>query len=278
LERDYWIWSSVENQVIFEGLTTFIEFKGFPILIPWIIVVLNVIITMLNAVFERRREMYILSAVGLNPTHITLLFVAEAAIIGIIGSGIGYLSGLSFYQLMSITGSTIEVQQKVSALWSLGALAVSAITVITGALLAMRGSVTATPSLLRKWKLNQKLDKLGGSWVLPLPIEVNEKNMDAFTDFIYKRLIREREGALKGEPNRQLFTRIKTSKEEIPVIKKSIMFNHILSTTKGSTVNELVALKEEEVYTLKLISKGLQENVNITATILRRILLNWIAR
>ena len=91
------------------------EGEGLPLIIPWAIVVLNVVVTMLNSLFERRREINILSSVGLNPAEIASIFVAEASIMGFIAGGLGYLLGLSFYRLMPLLGLTLEVQQKVSA-------------------------------------------------------------------------------------------------------------------------------------------------------------------
>ena len=101
------------------------EGEGLPLIIPWAIVVLNVVVTMLNSLFERRREINILSSVGLNPAEIASIFAAEASIMGFIAGGLGYLLGLSFYRLMPLLGLTLEVQQKVSAVRALAAIGIS---------------------------------------------------------------------------------------------------------------------------------------------------------
>jgi hypothetical protein len=48
---------------------------------------------MLGTVYERKSEIAVYNAVGLNPTHIFLFFLAEALVYGVIGSVSGYLIG-----------------------------------------------------------------------------------------------------------------------------------------------------------------------------------------
>jgi hypothetical protein len=49
--------------------------------------------TMIMAVYERTREIGILKAVGASPGNIRLLFVAEAALIGLLGGIVGVIGG-----------------------------------------------------------------------------------------------------------------------------------------------------------------------------------------
>jgi hypothetical protein len=48
---------------------------------------------MLGAVYERKYEIAIYNAIGLDPTHIFLFFLPEAFVYGVIGSVAGYLVG-----------------------------------------------------------------------------------------------------------------------------------------------------------------------------------------
>jgi hypothetical protein len=56
--------------------------------------------TMLGTVYERKKEIEIYTAVGLNPTQIGLFFIAEALVYGIIGSVAGYLFGQGISKIM----------------------------------------------------------------------------------------------------------------------------------------------------------------------------------
>ena len=276
LERDYWVWASTGGQVYFTGLKSYVEAKGLPVLVPWLIVIFNVVTTMMNAIFERQREIAILSSIGLNPSHITALFVAEATIIGIIGGGIGYLSGLSLYRLMSALSIAIEVRQKVSAAWCLGALGIAATAVVIGAIVAIRSSVIITPSLLRRWKVEEKLSTPEEPWVftMPIPIEVRQRDINSFISYVRSRL------EYEGEVGMRRIERVRQIEEETPeAITKRIKFNYYFGGTYGLTINELVATKgkEEEVYTIKLISKGDEDPVYKTASFIRMLLLKWSA-
>jgi ABC-type antimicrobial peptide transport system permease subunit len=127
--------------------------KGFPILVPWAIVVLNVVAMMLNSMFERQREIDILSSIGLNPMHISGIFVAEASILGVAGGSIGYLLGLGLYPVMKALDWAPVISQKVSAVWLIASLGIAVISVVFGSVIALSRSVSLTPSLTRRWGL-----------------------------------------------------------------------------------------------------------------------------
>jgi hypothetical protein len=59
--------------------------------LPLIIAILTVYNTMNGSVHERHKELYVFNAVGLSPTHIRWLFLAEGCVYGVIGVVGGYL-------------------------------------------------------------------------------------------------------------------------------------------------------------------------------------------
>ena len=183
LERDYWVWAAAGGKINLLGVMSYLEAKGISVFIPWLIVVLNVVIVMLNAVYERRRDVAILSSVGLNPTHITSLFGAEALIIGIIGGGLGYLIGLSSYQVMALLPLGIEVRQKITVEWCLASLAVSLTAVLVGTFVALKSSVVITPSLLRRWSVEQKPRNVEGRWDFEIPIRLREEEVESLFNY-----------------------------------------------------------------------------------------------
>jgi hypothetical protein len=154
LERGFISYSSTSESFTRFKLGNYFESKGLSLMIPWIIVVLNVVITMLNSLFERRKEIEILSAIGLNPAQVSAIFVVEATITGFIAGGLGYLIGLSFYKALAYLNIGLQVHQKVSAVWSIASIALAISAVLTGAYAALRNSVVITPSLMRRWKMD----------------------------------------------------------------------------------------------------------------------------
>jgi hypothetical protein len=68
------------------------QVRGFAeILVPLLIAAAIVLNTMLGSVYERTNEIGVYSAVGLSPTHVHYLFLAEACVYATIGAVAGYL-------------------------------------------------------------------------------------------------------------------------------------------------------------------------------------------
>jgi ABC-type lipoprotein release transport system permease subunit len=177
LTREYRGYISHPGSLYLQSVRSYVEEKGAgltPILM--LIVMLNIAVSMLGSVRERGDEISSLSSVGLNPTHIATLFIAEAVVIGFVGGGAGYLSGVFGYRVASNTlFGALQVREKVSAEWGLVALLVSGCTAILASLIpALRASTIITPSLLRKWTLRQSVKPRdeGQPWMIDLPIKL----------------------------------------------------------------------------------------------------------
>ena len=276
LERDYWAWSSEEEHVTRVGIMPYLETKGAFIFIPWLIVILNVVITMINAIYERRREMVILSSVGLNPAHITFLFVAEALIIGIIGGGMGYLLGLSLYRLMPLISSGIVVRQKISAGWCLASLSIAMAAVLVGALVALQSSVDITPSARRRWQMGRPPQK-GSAWVFDIPFKVQEDEVDSLFEYVvarYKRYL-----YVKGIDVQRGRIQVKEEEETPEGSSRILHFQYLLGNQAdvGSLPFQLVAKKgeHEDAYAFDVTCKGTEEIVRKTVSFLRMAVIEW---
>jgi hypothetical protein len=271
LEKEYSVWGSVGGQLYLARLGSYIEARGLSILVPWGIVISNVLIITVNSIYARRKEVFILSAVGLNPSHITALFAVEAAIVGLIGGGIGYLLGLSSYQAMTVFIG-VAVRQKVSALWSFAAMGMAIATVFVGSMFAIKTSVIATPSLLRRWKI-EKEPLADEPWALPMPTKISEDRVDAFLDFIERSLQTYREVDLKIE-------RITRTEKQTPkAVMKSVKFwyRNTVVMSSAFTRNELRLTKFEadDNYTVELRSRGPHKGIYETANLVRRLILSY---
>jgi hypothetical protein len=287
LERDLWVWSSFEGQVHKTGLGEYMETKGHSIMIPWVIVILNVVIIMLNAIFDRRREISILSSVGLNPSHIGSLFMAEAAIIGIIGGGVGYLLGLGGYQVMSALSIVVEVRQKVSVLWSLASQGVAVAAVLVGAGIAIKNSVSITPSTLRRWTMERKVEDGSGSEEFQIPIRLNKDEVDPLLEFV-KRKAQERIKILWPQHADWVEKLTKESEEKTQNTHiKTIDFNYAFGQHDfniGRFPFRLIAEKKrgEESYTIKIVPKSRfgtdPKAISSTVTFIRMLVVDWSAR
>ena len=124
------------------------------LIVPLLIAGTIILNTMLGSVYERKREIAIYNAVGLNPTHIGLFFLAESFVYGVIGSVGGYLIGqvlsLSLNKLGLIKDINVNYSSLSVAYVILFTIAVVLLSTIYPAVVATRAAV---PSGKRKWSL-----------------------------------------------------------------------------------------------------------------------------
>jgi cell division protein FtsX len=131
------------------GLTSL----GIPILIAALIV-LN---TMLGSVYERTREIFIYSSLGLAPAHISMLFIAEACVFANLGAILGYLLGQLLSRVLftlSTHGTAGALELNYSSLSAVGVTVIVMVVVLLSTLFPSRkASQLASPGIERKWRM-----------------------------------------------------------------------------------------------------------------------------
>ncbi len=275
LDQGLSVWYTNENSLYEAVVASFFEEKGAIIFIPWIIVLLNVLMTMLNSIFEYRKEISTLSAIGLNPSDIMGLFIAEAAVIGVLGGGVGYILGLSSYKVMSALSVVVEVRPKVSAVWSFASLFVSVSAVLVGALVALKASVDITPSTLRRWRLGNA-PQMGEPWVFDVPFRVREDELSSLFEYVAARF--RRYLALRSID--ETSGKIQVLDEARPEGSTRVLDFHYLLGNKsnvGSLPFRVVAKKEvaEDTYSFDVVCKGNEETVRETVSFVRMSIIEW---
>ena len=95
-------WESISGDVLHCFTGRYVEMKGASFIVPFLLVIGNIFSLMISSIYERRKEIYIMSTLGLNPTHIASIFIAEGLILGLISGCLGYLLGLGSYRLISL--------------------------------------------------------------------------------------------------------------------------------------------------------------------------------
>jgi len=276
LTREYKVYISTPGSLHLQSVRSYVEEKGAG-LTPFLmlIVMLNIAVSMLGSVRERRDEISSLSSIGLNPTHIAALFIAEAMVIGFVGGGFGYLSGIFGYRVASSTLlGALQVREKVSAEWGLTALLVSGCTSILASLIpALQASTIITPSLLRKWSLRQSVKprEKGQPWVIDLPIKLMPKELEPFIGFILKRMRESVE-----------VTDIRLKEEGAgggPLEKISFKLSH---SDRGEwSENELIVEQTDcghcDLMLFSYPFKEMEDTVHGAASFVRRLIFEWNA-
>jgi hypothetical protein len=271
LSREYRVWISEGGESHIAYMGSEIGGKGFPIVVPWAIVILNVVTTMLNSMFERRREIDILSSIGLNPMHIAGVFLAEASIIGVTGGSIGYLLGMGLYPVMRSLAWAPVVSQKISAVWLVAALGIAVASVVLGSIVALVWSPSLTPSLTRRWRPKKEKTEFRADWETRLPVRLSDENLEEFLSYLMSYL--ERFSDFESVPR---INSIKIAEEgEARVL--SFIYNARETSIHPTKTNNVITLTrdEEGVYVPTLVSKGDRDAATTTGALIRKLVIQW---
>jgi hypothetical protein len=288
---NYDVFISERGRIIYYHIGSYLEMKGaIELLIPLVMVGLNVGTVMLNSIYERRKEIRTLSMIGLNPTHIGLIFVAEAIILGMVGGSLGYVVGLGFYRIMNLLGQNLMVREKLEWWWSaIGfalAMAASVLSSLRPAALAVS---TYTPSKIKRIKRSQEEIKAREEEIfrvfqareLSMPIKVALNEVLFFTSFCLDRLRDLKLGIIERAENIEETPEIENVKGELV---RKINFEYVLSVSgqERRTKNSLVLTKspDEDYYRVSLVSEpavlGLPEStIERTVDLVHKIIMDW---
>lgn len=124
------------------------------LIIPLLISSTIILNTMLGSVYERKSEISIYNAVGLNPTHIGIFFLAEAFVYSVIGSVGGYLIGQVTSLGLLKLGWVKDINLNFSSLGVVYVILFTIAVVLLSTLYpAVVASRAAVPSGKRKWSM-----------------------------------------------------------------------------------------------------------------------------
>jgi len=131
------------------------SYSGVPnIIIPLVISIFIVLNTMISSVYERKREIGIYTSVGLAPSHVSFLFIAEAMAFAVLSVVFGYLLAQTSAKLFAETtlwsGITVNYSSMSGVLAMILVIIVVLVSVIYPSKVA--GEI-AIPDVNRSWTL-----------------------------------------------------------------------------------------------------------------------------
>lgn len=152
------------------------------VLIPVLIAALIVLNTMLGSVWERVKEIHVFSSVGLSPTHVGALFLAESCVYANIGAILGYLLGQGVTKILIMSDSLGAVQTNYSSMSAVFSTVIVLITVLLSTLWpARKAAQIAVPDIERRWKLPEPD---GDEMNIPMPFTVTGRDAPAANAFL----------------------------------------------------------------------------------------------
>ncbi|TVR47689.1 MAG: ABC transporter permease [Puniceicoccaceae bacterium] len=167
-------------------LTQLTQLSGvFAIAIPLLLGGLIIFGTLLGSITDREKEIYTFSALGLGPSHVGMLFFAEAGVYAVVGGMGGQLIAQIVARvatLLARKGIIDPITINFSSTNSLFAIGVVMLLVLVSALYpAYRASKSANPGLAREWNLPDPVD---GTLRLTFPFTVSAYDITGVVSFL----------------------------------------------------------------------------------------------
>lgn len=162
--------------------------------VPMLVAAMIILNTMMNAVYERFREIGVYSAVGLAPAHIGALFMAEACMYAVVGGMAGYLIGQTAAQAITgwqlLPGLTLNYS-------SLSAVASTAlvmgVVILSTVYPARKASQMAVPDVNRQWTFP---DPEGDDWRFDFPFTIGSVEVVGLYTYLTRVFESHAEGAI----------------------------------------------------------------------------------
>jgi hypothetical protein len=142
---------------------------------------------MYRRIVERKREIYTLNAIGLNPANITFIFLGESLVIGVISGVIGYIMGVSSYTFFLGFNIPLLIVPKVEVGWAVMAILLSVFTTIISSVIPSYSSAKTVSSMYsRKWSKDKKIGPVTaeGSYSFLIPVRIHQTIVEEFLEFM----------------------------------------------------------------------------------------------
>ena len=255
-----------------------VEFRGWEALLSIALAFLNVASVVLASVYERRREIFTMASVGMNPTHIFLVFLSEAFLLGFVGGSLGYLAGVAVFRVLQLAGARVPVDVKTGVADLAAVVALSTASAVAAALApALRASAYATPSLSRRWKLEAEV--VGGEWKVVVPARVPADKALHFAEYLVERLREEEHGIERAVTGVALVAR---EEEGAPVYEVRFTYSKGGGRPFNAHTRLLVKPVDREFYGIVLLVRPLsayprfsQSYVQEVTAFVRGVVLEW---
>jgi hypothetical protein len=157
------------------------------IVIPLLISILIVLNTMISSVFERKREIAVYTSVGLAPSHVSFLFVAEALAFAVLSVVLGYLLAQTSAGFLAGTklwsGITVNYSSTAGVAAMILVMGVVLLSVIYPSKVAAN---IAIPDVNQSWKLP---DTVNNSITVILPFLMRYQEHASICGFLYAYLL-----------------------------------------------------------------------------------------
>jgi len=178
------IFAGEKDGIRLYNISDTMNYSGVPnIIIPLLISILIVLNTMISSVYERKGEIAVYTSVGLAPSHVSFLFVAEAIALAVISVVLGYLVAQVSAALFSSTSIWQGITVNYSSMAGVAAMVLVIMVVLISVIYPSRVAARiAIPDVKQTFKLPAPVDN---TIELTLPFLMKYDEHDSIGGFIY---------------------------------------------------------------------------------------------
>lgn len=182
------IFTGEKDGVWLYNISDTMNYSGVPnIIIPLLISVLIVLNTMISSVYERKGEIAVYTSVGLAPSHVAFLFVAEAMALAVISVVLGYLVAQVSAAILSTTSLWAGITVNYSSMAGVAAMILVILVVLISVIYPSKVAARiAIPDVNRTFKLPAPVnDRI----TVTLPFLMKFREHESIGGFIYAYLV-----------------------------------------------------------------------------------------
>ncbi len=178
------LFSGEQEGVFLYNASDTVNYSGMPnIVIPLLISILIVLNTMISSVFERKREIAVYTSVGLAPSHVSFLFIAEALAFAVLSVVLGYVLAQTSAGFLAGTKLWSGITVNYSSTAGVAAMVLVMGVVLLSVIYPSRVAANiAIPDVNRSWKLPETVND---SITVTLPFLMRYREHASICGFLY---------------------------------------------------------------------------------------------
>ncbi|MCP4369887.1 MAG: M28 family peptidase [Deltaproteobacteria bacterium] len=182
-----WLFSGEKAGVFLYNASDRLDYSGVPnILIPILISIFIVLNTMIGSVQERKREIGIYTSIGMAPSHVSIIFIAEAISYAVLSVVLGYILAQVMVKVFAGTALLSGITVNYSSLGGVFAMAMVMLVVILSSIYPSRVAASiAIPDVEKSWKLTKAE---GDMLNIELPFLIKTSEILSVTGYLYRFL------------------------------------------------------------------------------------------
>ncbi len=180
-----WLFSGEKEGVFLYSASDKLNYSGLPnVLIPMLISIFIVLNTMIGSVQERKKEIGIYTSIGMAPSHVSIIFIAEALAYAVISVVLGYILAQVTVQVFAGTALLNGLTVNYSSLGGVFAMALVMMVVLVSAVYPSKVAASiAIPDVEKSWEMAKAEGDLLN---IDLPFLIKDSEAFSVGGFLYE--------------------------------------------------------------------------------------------